>query len=76
MIPYRVESIMAMGTLTVQLSERMIRSLHERAQQLGVPLEVLLQAGIYDLLQMPDEHLRRAVEMVLTKNRELYERLR
>lgn len=64
-----------MTQITVQLpAERMAR-LQERAAQLGVSLEQLVQLSIEELLSQPDEQFQKAAEYVLQKNAELYRRL-
>jgi hypothetical protein len=49
--------------------------LRERAAALGVSPEDLVRAAVMDLLARPEADFEEAVEHVLTKNRDLYDRL-
>ncbi len=64
-----------MVTLTITLSEERWAQVKEKAECYGVPPEELLRVSLEELLARPDDIFQQAVEYVLTKNRELYERL-
>jgi hypothetical protein len=62
-------------TITVKIDDRKAEALKTRAEHYGLPLEDLLAASIESLLTKPEPDFKRAVEHVLSKNRELYRRL-
>ncbi len=64
-----------MTTITVSLPEERLSQLKEIAAQLGVSAEELARVSIEDLLSRPREEFNRAVDYVLAKNHELYQRL-
>jgi hypothetical protein len=64
-----------MSTLTVALPEERWVKLNEMARQLGVVPEELVRVSIEELLSRPEADLEQAVEYVLTKHAELYQRL-
>jgi antitoxin FitA len=64
-----------MTTVTIELPEERVRELSERADALGVTIEALIQASITDLLTRPADDVQQAIDLVLTKNAELYRRL-
>jgi hypothetical protein len=64
-----------MTTITIALSEDQLVELNERAARLGVAPEDLVQVSIEELLNRPDETFAQAVDYVLTKNTDLYQRL-
>lgn len=65
-----------METITIQLPAHIVHALKQRAQELRMPLETLVQASILDFLNSPDEEFERLVDFLLQKNHELYERLK
>jgi predicted transcriptional regulator len=64
-----------MTTITISLSDDRLRQLQEMAEQFKVAPEELACAGIEELLARPEEELNRALDYVLNKNSELYQRL-
>jgi len=64
-----------MTTVTIELPEERVHELSERAAALGVTIEALIQASITDLLTRPADDVQQAIDLVLTKNAELYRRL-
>jgi antitoxin FitA len=64
-----------MTALTVNLPDEQWSKLQEVASRYGVSVEDLARAGIEDLIRRPDEMFERALEYVLDKNAELYQRL-
>ncbi|NOX63283.1 MAG: DNA-binding protein [Chloroflexi bacterium] len=64
-----------MVTITVSLPERKAVELKEMASTLGVTVEDLVRLGVEDLLTQPKEDFDKALTYVLSKNKELYERL-
>jgi antitoxin FitA len=62
-------------TLTLELTDEQTRQLQQRARELGVDLRELAAAAVTDLLSRPPNDFERAAKYVLSKNRELYERL-
>lgn len=64
-----------MTTITISLSDDRLRKLQEMATQFNVAPEELARAGIEEFLARPEEELNRALDYVLNKNRELYQRL-
>lgn len=61
--------------MELELNEAQVEQLRARAKSLGIAPEELARAAIADLLASSDEDFEQAVEHILTKNRELYERL-
>jgi predicted transcriptional regulator len=64
-----------MTTVTIELPEERVHELSERATALGITIEALIQASITDLLTRPADDVQQAIDLVLTKNAELYRRL-
>ncbi len=64
-----------MTTITVQLDDSKIVLLREKAQKYGLRLDQLVAASIEDLIAQPQPEFDEAVRRVLSKNKELYERL-
>jgi len=64
-----------MTTITVQLDDSKIVLLREKAQKYGLRLDQLVAASIEDLIAQPEPEFDEAVRRVLSKNKELYERL-
>jgi len=64
-----------MTTITVQLDDSKIVLLREKAQKYGLRLDQLVAASIEDLIAQPEPEFDEAVRRVLSKNKDLYERL-
>ncbi|MCL4528992.1 MAG: DNA-binding protein [Chloroflexi bacterium] len=64
-----------METITITLSDERLEKLKETAARMKISPEELVQVSIEELLAQPEEAFRRAVEYVLNKNTELYQRL-
>ena len=64
-----------MTTITISLPADHLRKLREVAAQYRVAPEDLVRASIEELLARPEEEFKQAVEYVLEKNTELYQRL-
>ncbi len=64
-----------MSNITVPVSHSVLAKLKEIATKLRVTPEELVSASLQDLLGRPDEEFHRALDHVLKKNAELYERL-
>jgi antitoxin FitA len=64
-----------MTTVTIELPDERVHELSERAATLGITIEALIQASITDLLTRPTNDVQQAIDLVLTKNAELYRRL-
>jgi antitoxin FitA len=64
-----------MSTLTITLSEDRMTKLRRLAVRLGSSPEALVEEGIEAFLEQAEPNIRDAVQYVLTKNHELYQRL-
>ncbi len=64
-----------MTTVTIELPEERVQELSERTAALGVTVDVLIQASITDLLTRPPDDVQRAIDLVVIRNAELYQRL-
>jgi len=64
-----------MTTLTIALSEERLQKLEEIARRFQIAPEDLVRVSIEELLSLPEEDFRRALDIVLSKNAELYQRL-
>ena len=64
-----------MSTLTIALSEERLQKLEEIARRFQIAPEELVRVSIDELLSLPKEDFRRALEQVLSKNADLYQRL-
>ena len=64
-----------MTTITVSISDDRMQQLRERASHYHVAPEELVRVSLDDLLARPEEVFCQAVEYVLNKNSELYQRL-
>ena len=62
--------------LAIELSEAQERRLAEIAARLGVPAESLAEAAVRELVDQSSAEFDEVAQRLLTKNRELYERLR
>ena len=64
-----------MTTITISLPDERLQRLKEIAARFSVAPEELVRVSIEELLTRPEEDFRRALEYVLNKNAELYQRL-
>ena len=64
-----------MSTLTIALSEERLQQLEEIARRFQIAPEELVRVSLEELLSLPEEDFRRAMDRVLSKNAELYRRL-
>ena len=64
-----------MNTITVTLSDERLSELKVKADELGLTPEELVRVSIEELLSRPEATFQQAVEYVLKKNKELYQRL-
>jgi hypothetical protein len=63
------------STLTIAISEERLQKLEEIARRFHIAPEELVRVSIDELLSLPEEDFRRALDLVLSKNAELYQRL-
>jgi Npun R1517 len=64
------------NTITIKIPEESLQKLQETATILEVPIEELVQVRVEEVLNQPDEaSFKNAVDYVLEKNTELYNRL-
>jgi len=64
-----------MTTITISISDDRMQKLREKASHFQVAPEELVRVSLEDLLARPEEDFRQALEYVLKKNAELYQRL-
>ncbi|MEG4210923.1 DNA-binding protein [Microcoleus sp. S13_B4] len=64
-----------MQTITITIPDDRLQKLQETANILGISLEALLLAGAENLLAPPETLFQNAMEYVLKKNAELYQKL-
>jgi predicted transcriptional regulator len=64
-----------MTTITIALPDDRLQKLQEIAIRFHVAPEELVRVSVEELLARPEEEFRRALEYVLSKNTELYQRL-
>ena len=64
-----------MSTLTIALTEERLQKLEEIARRFQIAPEELVRVSIEELLSLPDDNFRKALDLVLKKNAELYQRL-
>jgi hypothetical protein len=64
-----------MSTITITLPDERLNRLERRAADLGITVEELVELSVDELLAKTDEAFEQAVNRVLEKNRDLYERL-
>jgi uncharacterized protein YpuA (DUF1002 family) len=62
-------------TLNLELNEQQMKQLKEIAQNLNVTVTELAMTAISDLIMRSESDFERAAQRVLTKNKELYNRL-
>lgn len=64
-----------MTTVTIVLSDDRLQKLQQIATRFHVTPEELVRVSIEELLSRPEEEFRKALDYVLQKNAELYQRL-
>ncbi len=64
-----------MVTIKISLSEEQWAQLQEKARRYQITPEELFRVNLEELLTKPDDEFQQAVEYVLGKNAELYQRL-
>jgi hypothetical protein len=64
-----------MTTITVQLDDTKADLLRQKAKEFGLSPDQFVAASIEDLLAQPEPEFEAAVQKVLSKKKELYERL-
>ena len=64
-----------MTSITVQLEDAKAQALREKAKRYGLKTEQFLMASVDDLVGQPDPDFDAAARRVLSKNKELYQRL-
>jgi hypothetical protein len=64
-----------MTSITIELPEERVQQLQQRATELGISLDELIQLSIVNLLARPSDDVMSAIRYVLIKNAELYHRL-
>ncbi|ABU58294.1 hypothetical protein [Roseiflexus castenholzii] len=64
-----------MTTITIALSDDQLQKLQQIATLFRVTPEELVRVSVEELLSRPEEEFRKALEYVLQKNTELYQRL-
>ncbi len=64
-----------MSTLTINLTDDRLRALQKLSNRLKVSPEELVRLSIEDILTRPEETFQSAMDYVLEKNSELYQRL-
>jgi hypothetical protein len=64
-----------MTQITVPIPDEQLQELHEKANRLGVSIELLARIGIESILVDLAEDFEKASGYVLKKNAELYKRL-
>jgi len=61
--------------MTIELDGEQARRLEELASSLGISTAILINAGVQEFLEQPDEDLEASAKRILEKNHELYKRL-
>jgi predicted transcriptional regulator len=64
-----------MTTITIALPDDRLEKLEEVARRFRITPEDLVRVSVEDLLSQPEEDFQHALEYVLRKNAELYNRL-
>lgn len=64
-----------MKTIAIAIPDDRWQKLEETATRLGISLEELVLIGVEDLLNRQEESFQDAMEYVLKKNAQLYQRL-
>jgi hypothetical protein len=65
----------AMTRIIVEIDDNKATILEDKAKKFGLLPEQFVTASIEDLISQPDPDLEAAIRKVLSKNKELYERL-
>jgi len=66
---------LAMTRIIVEIDDNKAAILKDKAKKFGLLPEQFVTASIEDLISQPDPDLEAAIRKVLSKNKELYERL-
>ena len=64
-----------MTNITISISDDRMQKLREKASRFQVAPEELVRVSLEDLLARPEKDFQQALEYVLNKNAELYQRL-
>lgn len=64
-----------MTKITIQIEDNKAQALREKAKRYGLDPEQFLASFVEDLISQPDSDFEEAALRVLTKNKELYQRL-
>ncbi len=64
-----------MVTITVEIEESKAALLREKAKKYGLLPDQFVSVSIEDLISQPEPEFEAAMQKVLSKNKELYERL-
>ena len=64
-----------MNTITIEISDERLLLLQKTATNLGVSIEQLLLLGVEELVNKQEASFKSAMNYVLNKNAELYQRL-
>ena len=64
-----------MTEITISIEDEQAQVLKNLASRLGLTVEDLARAGLEDLLARPDEAVSEVFDRVISKNKELYNRL-
>ncbi len=64
-----------MVTITVEMEESKAALLREKAKKYGLLPDQFVSVSIEDLISQPEPEFEAAMRKVLSKNKELYERL-
>lgn len=64
-----------MTEITIQLEDNKSQALREKAKRYGLDPEQFLAAYVEDLISQPENDFDEAASRVLSKNKELYQRL-
>jgi len=79
-ISFRMDCILfagenAMERVTIQITKKEYRHLQSLAAKYGLSVSELARLSLEDLLTTPDEETTQAMEYILQKNHQLYQRL-
>jgi hypothetical protein len=69
------ETVAGMTSITIDISDKQLQKLQDLAKVHGVSTQELLRASLEDWLSSPEPEFSNAVNYVLKKNAELYQRL-
>lgn len=64
-----------MTKITIQIEDNKAQALRAKAERYGLDPEQFLKASVEDLIGQPDNDFQEAALRVLSKNKELYQRL-